>query len=103
MNLAGSQRDFHERLHSVLFGDSKNRTSGNAQLDAARLDTTRRRDFKEDDATVPVALGMWVYSAVARCLANEAGRSLDSTRFDAAGRVTNQAPVYPPAGYAHRA
>ena len=32
-------------------------------------DTTRRRDFKEDDATVPVALGIWVYSAVARCFA----------------------------------
>ena len=47
----------------------RNRTSGNAQLDAARLDTTRRRDFKEDDATVPVALGIWVYSAVARCFA----------------------------------
>ena len=51
-----------------------------------RRGATRRRDFNEDDATVPVAIGMWVYSAVARCLANEAGRSLDSTRFDAAGR-----------------
>ena len=67
--LVGSRCDAYERLHAVRVADGKNRTSGNAQLDAARLDTTRRRDFKEDEATVPVALGMWVYSAVARCFA----------------------------------
>ena len=77
----------------MLFGDSKSRTSGNAQLDAARLDTTRRRDFKEDDATVPVALGLRVALSVAWCFAMDACRSVSLMRFDATGRVTSQALV----------
>ena len=72
----------------------RNRTSRNGQLDAARLDATRRRDFKEDDATAPVAYGIWVYFAVvAGCFAMDACRSVSLMRFDATGRVTSQALV----------
>jgi len=47
----------------------RNRTSGNAELDAARLDTTRRRDFKEADARLPLAVVGSFSSSVARCFA----------------------------------
>ena len=52
------------------------------------------RNFKETNTTVPVAYGIWVYSAaVAGCFAMDAGRSVSLMRFDATGRVTSQALV----------
>ena len=73
---------------------------------ATWLDAARRpgaRNFNEDNATVPVALGMWDYSAVvAGCFAMGACRSVSLMRFDATGRVTNQALVNLPEGHLHR-
>ena len=44
---------------------------------------------------MPVAYGIWVYSAVvAWCFAMDACRSVSLMRFDATGRVTSQALVY---------
>ena len=43
---------------------------------------------------MPVAYGIWVYSAVvAWCFAMDVCRSVSLMRFDATGRVTNQALV----------
>ena len=52
---------------------------------------------------MPVAYGMLVYSAVvAWCFAMDVCRSVSLMRFDAAGRVTNQALVNLPEGHLHR-
>ena len=52
---------------------------------------------------MPVAYGIWVYSAVvAGCFAMDACRSVSLMRFDATGRVTNQALVNLPEGHLHR-
>ena len=45
----------------------RNRTSGNAPLDLTRRDGPAARNFKETNATVPVALGLWVGTSVATC------------------------------------
>ena len=52
---------------------------------------------------MPVAYGIWVYSAVvAWCFAMDACRSVSLMRFDATGRVTSQALVNLHGGHLHR-
>ena len=50
---------------------------------------------------VPVAYGIWVYSAaVAGCFAMDAGRSVSLMRFDVTGRVaTKLSPICPKAAW----
>ena len=66
----------------------RNRTGGNAQLDAARRGATGP-DFNGDDPTVPVA---WVMGRLLRCkvLRVDASRSVSSARDDTAGRVASK-------------
>ena len=52
---------------------------------------------------MPVAYGIWVYSAVvAWCFAMDVCRSVSLMRFDATGRVTSQALVNLHGGHLHR-